>query len=285
MLGKREILEIAIAGVIVAVLGVGVTLLMLLSNPQRYRAETQVALIPSRQAPAVELSSLWEALSRGQAGRIGAEVMGQRRWLAPAALASNVPADSLSLTAGAVTDTTLIDVSVEAPTAPAAEVAADAVVREARPVVEQISGPFAIEVVQSAEGSATPVGANRVQAIVTAGAAGLLLGCAGALLVVRRRHRRALARPSATAAARAAEVRTWEPSAWAPAEAGPNGVGAETEWLTVNPTSVAGEQDHHASPVRNESAQSFAETDSSADAAATPVEQVVNVNGSTRGNA
>ncbi len=193
MLDKRKLVIIALAGVIAALLGMSSVLIAQSVTPNRYRAETQVALVPSRQAPVQEISSLWEALSRGQAGVIGAEVLGQRRWLAPASAASGVPVGALTLAAGPVANTTLINVSVEAPSAWAAEAAVDAVVREGRPVVEQVSGPFALEVVQDAAGSATEVGATGGQAVAFAGAAGLLIGGGSTLLVTRRRAKLAAA--------------------------------------------------------------------------------------------
>jgi capsular polysaccharide biosynthesis protein len=187
---KRTVLIVPIVGLLVAtVAAAGTFLAQNISGPERYRAEAQVVLVPGRQAPVEEISSLWEALSRGQAAVIGAEVMGQRRWLEPAAAAADVAEEELTLSAGAVTDTTLINVSVEASSARAAEIATEAAVREARPLVEQVTGPFALEIVQGAEGSAEVVGADRFQALVVAGVAGLVLGSGVALAVVRRRER------------------------------------------------------------------------------------------------
>ena len=189
-LSRRAQVGVVLAAVLGAVMSIGAAYGLLSSAEPRYRAETQVALLPARNTPPADLSNYWEALSRGQAARIGAEVLGQRRWLAPAAQAAGVPVTSIKLAAGAVADTTLIDVSLEAPSAIAAETALNTAVREARPVVEDVSGPFALEVVQSADGSAEKLGVAGKQLLAAVGAAGLLIGGGIALMLARRRPAR-----------------------------------------------------------------------------------------------
>jgi hypothetical protein len=195
-LSRRAQVGVVLAAIAGAVISVGVAYGILANAEPRYRAETQVALLPERNTPPVDLSNYWEALSRGQAARIGAEVLGQRRWLAPAAQAAGVPVSSIKLSAGAVADTTLIDVSLEAGSATAAETALNTAVREARPVVEDVSGPFALEVVQSADGSAQKLGVASKQLFAAVGAAGLMTGGGLALMAVRRRPAAAKSRPA-----------------------------------------------------------------------------------------
>ncbi|WP_219416028.1 hypothetical protein [Pseudonocardia nigra] len=197
-LSGRALLVVVVVGIVCALAGASAAYLVLSSQEPRFRAETQVALLPARNTPPEDLSNYWEALSRGQAARIAAEVLGQRRWLGPAAQAAGVATESIRLAAGAVADTTLIDVSMEAGSAAAAEIGLDTAVREARPVVEEVSGPFALEVVQSAAGSAEELGVASNQLIAVAGATGLLIGGGLALMVLRRRARRQLARRVAT---------------------------------------------------------------------------------------
>lgn len=185
-LDRRALLLVVVAGLIFAAVAMVASVALVYDTP-RYRAETKVALLPGRTVPPQELASSWEALSRGQAARIAAEVLHQRRWVAPAAQSAGVPPASLSITAGAVADTSLITVGVEAGSPQAAERAADALVREARPVVEQVSGPFVLEVLQPADGGAMPAGTPLGQLLAVAGAAGLLIGSGGALMVIRNR--------------------------------------------------------------------------------------------------
>lgn len=190
-LGGRRLLVVIAAAVLGAAVAAGLAFAALSFSHPRYRAETEVALLPPRDVPVEQLSNYWEALSRGQAARIGASVLSQRRWLAPAAQAAGGDPGSLVLTAGPVGETTLISVSLQAATPGAAELGLKTVIREAQPVVEQVSGPFALEVVQPADGSATAVGAARSQVIAVSGAAGLLIGAGGALMIVRYRAQRA----------------------------------------------------------------------------------------------
>lgn len=183
-LDKRVVLLVVVAGLIFAVVAMVASVTLAYEAP-RYRAETEVALLPGRNVPPQELVTSWEALSRGQAARIAAEVLHQRRWIAPAAQSAGVPPASISITAGAIADTSLVTVGVEAASPQAAEEAATALVREARPVVEQVSGPFVLETLQPADGSASPTGTPLDQLLAVAGAAGLLIGSGGTLMVIR----------------------------------------------------------------------------------------------------
>src|SRR5688572_2101386 len=125
MLRGRALMVVAVAGILTAAIATVAALWVLSFSESRYRAEMQVALLPGRQVPAAEVADYWEALSRGQAARIGAEVLAQRRWMAPAAQAAGVPVESISTNAGPVGDTTLIDLAAEAASPGAAETAVD----------------------------------------------------------------------------------------------------------------------------------------------------------------
>lgn len=182
----RALAIVAATGLVCALLAVMAALVVLSSSEPRYRAQTQLALLPGPLVPTEEVAAYWDALSSGQSARIAAEVLGQRRWVAPAAQAADVPAESISVSAGAVSDTSLIDVGVEASSPQAAEQAVAALVREARPVVEQVSGPYVLEVVQPVGGSATRTGTPLPQVLAVVGVTGLVAGCGVALVIVRR---------------------------------------------------------------------------------------------------
>lgn len=189
-LSGRNLVAVVLTGLILAVAAVGAATVALSFSEPRYRAEMQLALLPGPRVPPEEVADYWEALSGGQAARIGAEVLGQRRWVTPVAQAAGVGEQPIRVTSGAIADTSLINVTVEAGSAQAAERAADALFREARPLVEQVSGPFVLEVVQPAAGTAAATGPPRSQLLAVVGAAALLIGSGVALLVVRQRAAR-----------------------------------------------------------------------------------------------
>lgn len=210
-LTARALLVVAVSGLLCAVAGFSLASVALMFQEPRYRAETQLALLPGPFVPPQEVADSWEALSRGQAARIAAEVLGQRRWREAAAQSAGVSPESVTITAGAVADTTLIDVGVEAGSQRAAEQAAATLVREARPVVEQVSGPFILEILQPAEGNAKQVGTPPGQLLAVASAAGLLLGSGGALLVLRHRTGRRAPASAPDQAGRDLHHRTEDP--------------------------------------------------------------------------
>jgi hypothetical protein len=176
-----KIVAAALAGLLVGVLvAVQVT-----SAPPRYRATSPLALLPGPQLAAAELPDYWEVLSRGQATRTSALVLGQPRWLAAAAIDSGEPAAGLALAAGAIPDTSLISVTVEADTSKAAELALRSVIQSASREAAGVSGPFALNVVGAPEGSAVSLAPDEAPVLVAGGLAGLLMG-AGLGLVVER---------------------------------------------------------------------------------------------------
>jgi hypothetical protein len=189
-LSRRALLAILIAGVLGAALFGIVGLSATAVVEKRYRAEMELALTPGPQAVPELISDYWEALSRGQASRIAAEVLNHRRWREPAAGAAGLRPEKISVTSGVIADTSLITVGVEAPSAEAAETAVESLVREAAPTAEQISGPFTLQVVQPAAGGAVLVSMPRWQTLGIYVLAGGMVGVGSMLLVQRRRLRR-----------------------------------------------------------------------------------------------
>jgi len=126
---------------------------------------------------------------KGLVHRLGAEaaaiVLEDGRWLDDAAAAAGVPKSSLTVTAGAIPDTTLITVSVEADSAKAAEAGLQSVLGHALNQAAQVSGPFKLEVIASPEGSAQPQSPRPVELVAAFGVAGLLVGAGAGLLVSR----------------------------------------------------------------------------------------------------
>jgi xanthosine utilization system XapX-like protein len=186
-LNVRAAAIIALLGIVGALVGVATGLYLARTGKPWFRAEMELALLPGPDVPAEEISNYWEALARGQAPRIAAEVLDQPRWAAGAAQAAGVEEGAVLITAGVVTDTTLITVGGEAPSAEAAEAAVTAAVTEATPLAQSVSGPFVLQVVQPAQGTAVSQTTPDSQVVAVAGVAGLVVGAGAAVLFVRRR--------------------------------------------------------------------------------------------------
>ena len=114
---------------------------LLTGHAERFKAQSTVAMLPGPTVPNTEVSNYWEVLNRGQATRSAAIVLQDDRWLGNASSAAGVPKSELALTAGAIPDTTLITVTMEANSAKAAEAALQSVLSEALGQAAQVSGP------------------------------------------------------------------------------------------------------------------------------------------------
>ena len=155
------------------------------SRGERFTAEATVAMLPAQDVSASEASNLWEVLNRGQATRTAAVVLGDAKWLDGAASASGEPKSDLSVSAGAIPDTTLITVTMKANSAKAAEVALQEVLDNAMGTAATVSGPFGLQVVASPSGTAHSMRANPVRMLAAFGIAGLLVGAGCGVLVNR----------------------------------------------------------------------------------------------------
>lgn len=189
-LSRKALLVIAATGLVTALLALLVTHLVVGSAQPTYRATTQVALVPAPTVPAEQVPSYWESLAGGQAATIGAEVLKQTQWLAPAAQAANVSPADVTVTAAATASTSLITVTVTTTSAQGAEAAATALVTAATPTVQQVSGPYVLQVAQPAAGTAVSAGIPEGQLLMVVFAGGLFIGAGVALVVARARARR-----------------------------------------------------------------------------------------------
>lgn len=157
------------------VAGVATAASLIGRESQRYTAEATLAMLPSQQIPVTEAPGYWEVLSRGQATRSAAVVLADPKWLAAAATAMGLPESGLRLEAGAIADTTLISVKIQADSGPAAQQVLDSVVQQAVVPAARAAGPFRLEVVRSTVGgSATEP--TRAQIFVALAFAGVLVG-------------------------------------------------------------------------------------------------------------
>jgi PST family polysaccharide transporter len=166
----------------------------LTSGPLTYRAHAVLAMLPAPSVSATEQAGVWEVLSRGQATRTGAIVLNQPQWLDQAAQQVGLAPEKLTMTAGAVPDTTLIDVTLDAPTPQVAERALTTVLARASDQAARVSGPFALDVIQPAAGTAEPLASSPVPTYLGLGLGGALIGVGVAFLLeraLRTRPRRA----------------------------------------------------------------------------------------------
>lgn len=158
---------------------------LLSSHAERFQAQTTVAMLPGPVVPSSEASNYWEVLNRGQATRSAAIVLEDDRWLRDASSAAGVPPSELTLTAGAIPDTTLITITVEANSAKAAEAALQSVLTNALSEAAQVSGPFKLEVVAAPEGTARSKSPRPIEVAGAAGIAGMLVGAGVGVFVSR----------------------------------------------------------------------------------------------------
>lgn len=156
---------------------------------ERYTATVDVALIPGPNLTTAESSSFWEVLTRGQITRTAAIVYEDWRWLKSAAEAANVRQSELTITAGALPETTVLTVNVTANSPEAAEAALSDVLITAAPQVASVTAPFQAKALSSTQDSAYPVSVPRgAQFTATGALAGLLAGGSMGWYFLRRRR-------------------------------------------------------------------------------------------------
>ncbi|OBA92792.1 hypothetical protein A5662_20875, partial [Mycobacteriaceae bacterium 1482268.1] len=175
---------------------------VLTGHSQRFTAQATLAVLPPADLPVDRAASYWEIVNYGQAARSAAIVLGDKRGLRAAADAAGVPQSELGLSAGAVPDTTLIDVTMEANSPRAAESALSSVIHDAAGSSASVSAPFRLDTVSSPEGTARSMTPSRVQTFGTAGISGLLLGAGAGLLISWLAQRRLATGKGATTPSR-----------------------------------------------------------------------------------
>jgi hypothetical protein len=178
--------RLATLGCIAAAVAV-VAYVSLLPSAPSYRATAEVILVPNPAA--TQLTTSGTPLDPTRAVTVATALYAEPRWVAGAAEAASVPPDALTFAETPVEGTPMIQLSAVASTAGAAEVALTALIANARPVVESLSGPYTVVVVASPDG--TGMERSMVPAIqVVAAVAGLLAVLLGVWLIRRRRARR-----------------------------------------------------------------------------------------------
>ncbi|MGD9622059.1 MAG: hypothetical protein AB7G47_12810 [Mycolicibacterium sp.] len=181
---KRRLIVVvfALVGAVVgALVGILVT-----PHSTRFEVSANVVLVPPPQLSSGEASSFWEVLTGGQVSRTAAIIFQDARWLPAAAAAAGVAPHELSLTAYALPETTMLTVTVQASSRPAADSALNSVLTAATPEVSSVLSPYFVKVLWPQKGHLV-TGPGKKQFAV-AGALGGLLVCGGVgWLFVRRR--------------------------------------------------------------------------------------------------
>ncbi|MFL0294912.1 hypothetical protein ACJH6J_28295 [Mycobacterium sp. SMC-18] len=180
---------VAILAIIGGVLG-GVAGTQLL-NSATYRATAQVALVPGPDLTTADSSAYWEVLTQGQVPRTAATVLSDPRWQAGAAAAAGVDPSKLTLSAGAVPETTIVSITADAPSEHAAQTAVADLLEKATPEVKAVSAPFQLRVISPP--SAVEMATSPIQLILIGAIVGLIVGAVVGIGVTWLRARRGTA--------------------------------------------------------------------------------------------
>lgn len=180
---RRLVVTLAIIGLLIGGLTAFFTL-----REGRFTAQATLAMLPGPDVPPQEALAFWEVLNRGQATRTAALTLQDPRWLALMSEATNVPASEFALSAGAIPDTTLIEISVQASSAWAAERGLGTVLADGVAYAARVSGPFAIEVGSVEYDQVSSLTPGLVQQVGAFAIAGLLIGAGAGFLIGRSRE-------------------------------------------------------------------------------------------------
>lgn len=156
--------------------------------PARYASTATVAVVPAAGLPDDLAADFWQVLSEEQVVRTAATIYGSEQWAVEAARALDVPTTEVVLSANALVDTTLVEVTVETGSAASSDAALATVLGSASTSASTILAPFVISeaAVRPAE---TARGASPAQLVGVAAIAGALVG-AGIGLVISAIGRR-----------------------------------------------------------------------------------------------
>lgn len=177
---RRLVASLAIIGLLLGGLAGFFTL-----RTERFVAQATLAMLPGPDVPPQEALGFWEVLNRGQATRTAALTLQDPRWLGVMSESTGVLASDFALSAGAIPDTTLIEVSVQAGSAWAAERGLGTVLADGVDYAERVSGPFALEPVSVEYNRANSMSPGLVQQVGVFALAGLLVGAGAGFLISR----------------------------------------------------------------------------------------------------
>jgi hypothetical protein len=192
----RELATAVIVGLVLAVVAAVVTAVLASGSGTTYTATAQLAQIPGRTLDPGDVPGSWDSLGGGSYGKAAASVYTAPRWAAAAGTATGFSPSSITVTAALLDNTSLIAMTAEAPTAPAAEKALQTVIDAATPVALQVAGPYDIIEVQRPDGTARATGVPAAQLAIGAAVVGLVFGTGLTIAAQGRRRDRELAERS-----------------------------------------------------------------------------------------
>ena len=170
---------LATVGLLIGLLGAQIVT----ARTAAFTAQATLAALPGPEITAAETPAFWEVLDAGQVTRSAAIVLADDRWLGGAALAAGVRKSTLTLTAGAIPQTTLITVTMKADSPGAANAALGSVLNDALGLAATVSGPFKLQIVTGPR--VQSLEPNHIQLFGALGIAGLLVGAGAGLFISR----------------------------------------------------------------------------------------------------
>lgn len=159
-----------VVGVLVALVLLGAGFLLAGRQTTQYQASSSVVVLPDQTLAPEVVAGYYDTLSQGQVVGTFAEVLRVR------AVPSAPPGSDV--TVEAVPDTAVIRITATAPTAGAAEAAADAVIESTSgsSYVNEFYSPYRLAQSSGAAGTAEQLGVSRGVLLAVAGLVALVLG-------------------------------------------------------------------------------------------------------------
>lgn len=186
---RRRAWTVAVTALIGALAGIGVGFVSA-GDTDRYESTATVAIVPFPGLPEDLSADFWQVLSEGQVVRTAAVIYSDGERAASAAAALGVPGTDVELSASALVDTALVQVSVQSDSAATSDAALAIVLGSAGDAAADILRPFVIS-----EASVQPAELARsgaaLQWIGAATVSGALLGAGMGLILsgfLRRGH-------------------------------------------------------------------------------------------------
>ncbi|MDV7999969.1 hypothetical protein [Rhodococcus sp. IEGM 1408] len=180
---------VAVAALIGALAGAGAGA-ALTGDSARYESTATVAIVPASDLAEDLAADFWQVLSEEQVVRTAATIYGNGQWAADAARALGVPGSEVELSATALVDTTLVEVSVQSGSTGTADAALAMILGSAGTSATEILQPFVISQA-SVQPAATARPGATMQLLGASAVAGALVGAGAGLVLagIRRRDR------------------------------------------------------------------------------------------------
>ncbi|ODU04138.1 MAG: hypothetical protein ABS81_11465 [Pseudonocardia sp. SCN 72-86] len=193
-IGRRAMLSALTFAVIAALVTALITELVVGLTRPAHRAVSQVALVPAPTLPTDQVGTYLRALRSGPAVFTTSAILQQPQWAVAAATAAETTPDQVEIAVGVVAETNLITVAATTTSPLGAEAAANALVQAAAPTIAQTSGPYALQIVQPAGGTAVSARSLDLWLLLAVVLGGAAVGGGTTLMVIRARSGAGLSR-------------------------------------------------------------------------------------------